>query len=70
MKGQTESMSHGAGASTPAKPQIYGSILETVGDTPLVKLRSVAKDARATVLAKLEGFNPGGSVKDRIAVAI
>jgi cystathionine beta-synthase len=70
VKGQTESMSHGADASVPAKPQIYDSILDTVGSTPLVKLRSVAKDARATVLAKLEGFNPGGSVKDRIAVAI
>ena len=70
MKGQTESMSQGTGASAPAKPQIYDSILHTIGDTPLVKLRSVAKDARATVLAKLEGFNPGGSVKDRIAVAI
>jgi len=70
VKGQTESMSHGAGASAPAKPQIYDSILETIGLTPLVKLRSVAKDSRAAVLAKLEGFNPGGSVKDRIAVAI
>jgi len=70
VKGQTESMSHGAGASAPAKAQIYDSILETIGSTPLVKLRSVAKDSRASVLAKLEGFNPGGSVKDRIAVAI
>jgi len=63
-------MSQGASASAPAKPQIYGNILETVGITPLVRLRSVAKDSRAAVLAKLEGFNPGGSVKDRIAVAI
>ncbi len=70
MKGQTESMSQGASASAPAKPHIYGNILETVGNTPLVRLRSVAKDSRAAVLAKLEGFNPGGSVKDRIAVAI
>src|SRR5689334_20944051 len=63
-------MSQGASASAPVKPHIYGNILETVGNTPLVRLRSVAKDSRAAVLAKLEGFNPGGSVKDRIAVAI
>jgi cystathionine beta-synthase len=46
------------------------NILETVGGTPLVKLNNVTKGIEATVLAKVEFFNPGGSVKDRIAVAI
>jgi cystathionine beta-synthase len=44
------------------------SVVDLVGDTPLVKLRSVARDLPATVLAKVEYLNPGGSVKDRIAV--
>src|SRR5690349_23474852 len=39
-----------------------------MGDTPLVRLRRVTAGARAQVLAKVEYFNPGGSVKDRIAV--
>ncbi len=46
------------------------SILETVGNTPLVKLNRVTADIKATVLAKVEFFNPGGSVKDRIAIAM
>ena len=46
------------------------SILDTVGHTPLVRLRKVARDLPCPVLAKLEFFNPGGSVKDRIGVAM
>ena len=46
----------------------YDSILETIGNTPLVKLQKVAKDVRGTVLAKVECMNPGQSIKDRIAV--
>lgn len=46
------------------------TILETIGNTPLVKLNRVAKGIAATVLAKVEYFNPGGSVKDRIGVAM
>ena len=46
----------------------YESVIDLVGNTPLVKLSSVAKDVPATVLAKVEYFNPGGSVKDRIAL--
>jgi cystathionine beta-synthase len=42
------------------------TILETIGSTPLVRLNSVTRGIRATVLAKVEFFNPGGSVKDRI----
>ncbi|MCH8486904.1 MAG: cystathionine beta-synthase [Candidatus Cyclonatronum sp.] len=44
------------------------SILETIGNTPLIKLQKVAAKTKATVLVKVEYFNPGQSVKDRIAV--
>ncbi|WP_461054246.1 cystathionine beta-synthase [Spirosoma arcticum] len=46
----------------------YNSIIDTIGNTPLVKLNSVTKGIRGTILAKVEYFNPGNSVKDRIAV--
>jgi len=46
----------------------YNNILETIGNTPLVKLNNITKDVKATVLVKLESFNPGNSIKDRIAV--
>ncbi|WP_055585010.1 cystathionine beta-synthase [Peterkaempfera griseoplana] len=46
----------------------HDSIIELVGDTPLVKLNKVTEGIEATVLAKVEYFNPGGSVKDRIAM--
>jgi len=46
----------------------YDSVVDLVGNTPLVRLRKVASGLPATVLAKVEYFNPGGSVKDRIAV--
>jgi cystathionine beta-synthase len=54
----------------PAPPPIVDTILETVGNTPMVRLRHLAAGYPATVLAKVESFNPGGSVKDRIAIAI
>ncbi|MEK6912085.1 MAG: pyridoxal-phosphate dependent enzyme, partial [Candidatus Thermoplasmatota archaeon] len=50
--------------------RFYNSILETIGDTPLVRLPKIAKDAKCLLLAKLEMFNPGGSVKDRIALTM
>jgi cystathionine beta-synthase len=43
-------------------------IIESIGNTPLVKLNSVAKGIEATILAKVEYMNPGNSVKDRMAV--
>ncbi|MEJ7628576.1 MAG: cystathionine beta-synthase [Nocardioidaceae bacterium] len=46
------------------------SLLDLIGNTPLLKLGRTADGARATILAKIEYFNPGGSVKDRIAVAM
>jgi len=45
----------------------FNDILETVGDTPMVKINKLTGKNDATILAKLEKFNPGGSVKDRIA---
>lgn len=49
---------------------IHSDILETIGETPLVRLNSVTSEAGCPVLAKIEFFNPGGSVKDRIGRAI
>ncbi|WP_433301015.1 cystathionine beta-synthase [Actinoplanes sp. CA-030573] len=46
----------------------YDNVVEIIGDTPLVKLNRVTEGIEATVLAKVEYFNPGGSVKDRIAL--
>ncbi|WP_443939602.1 pyridoxal-phosphate dependent enzyme [Pedobacter sp. MW01-1-1] len=46
----------------------YNNILETIGNTPLVKLNSITKGIPATVLAKIETTNPGNSIKDRMAL--
>lgn len=46
----------------------YNSIIETIGDTPLVKLNSVNKGIPGTILVKVEYFNPGNSMKDRMAL--
>lgn len=46
----------------------YNNILETIGNTPLVKLNNITKEISATVLAKIETTNPGNSIKDRMAV--
>jgi cysteine synthase A len=50
--------------------RIFDDITKTVGNTPLVRLSRIASGARATVLAKIESFNPLSSVKDRIGVAM
>jgi cysteine synthase A len=50
--------------------KIYEDLTKTVGNTPLVRLNRVAKGLEATVVAKVEYFNPLGSVKDRIGVAM
>lgn len=50
--------------------EVYDNITEAVGRTPLVRLNRIAAETGATVLAKLEFYNPAGSVKDRIGVAI
>ena len=48
----------------------FENILDTIGHTPLVKLSSVVDNLPVTLLAKLEMFNPGGSVKDRVGLAM
>ncbi len=52
------------------KHKMADSILELIGNTPMVRLRRVVEPRMATILAKLESFNPGGSVKDRICLAM
>src|SRR5580692_1431681 len=56
----------------PGRGRIYNSITETIGDTPLVRMARMPKDAgvKADILLKLEFFNPISSVKDRIGVAM
>ena len=46
----------------------YNSIIDTIGKTPLVKLNRITENIKPTIFVKLESFNPGGSVKDRIAI--
>ena len=47
---------------------IYDSILGTIGNTPMVRINKLCPNPRVNILAKLEGFNPTGSIKDRIAL--
>ncbi len=48
----------------------YGSVLELVGNTPVVDVSALSPKANVTILAKLEGRNPAGSVKDRVALSL
>jgi cystathionine beta-synthase len=57
-------------SQAPARARYLESALDAVGNTPLVRLRRVVDDAQCLVLAKVEYVNPGGSVKDRPAVAM
>jgi cystathionine beta-synthase len=50
-----------------AEVEVFDSVVDLIGQTPLVRLNNVGKDVPAAVLAKVEYLNPGGSVKDRIA---
>src|SRR3954462_4726440 len=52
------------------KPDIRESILEAIGGTPLVRLGRVGAGLRPQLVAKVEALNPGGSIKDRVAVAL
>jgi cysteine synthase A len=47
---------------------LYDNVTQLIGKTPIVKLNNISKDLNADILAKVEFFNPGGSVKDRIAL--
>lgn len=55
---------------TKGRGQIYDNIIETLGNTPLVRLNRMAENVSATILLKLEFFNPLASVKDRIGAAM
>ena len=52
--------------------KVYERIIDTIGGTPLVELKNIEKkyNLKAKIVAKVESFNPGGSVKDRIAKAM
>ena len=49
---------------------IYDNILATIGNTPIIKINHLAKDLDCEVFAKCEYFNPGGSIKDRVGLAM
>jgi cysteinyl-tRNA synthetase len=48
----------------------YNNILDTIGNTPIVPIKHLNKNNRVTIFAKLESFNPGGSIKDRVALSM
>jgi len=50
--------------------QISETVLDAIGNTPLIKLRKASEETGCTILGKAEFMNPGGSVKDRAALAI
>jgi cystathionine beta-synthase len=56
--------------ATDRQSDIRESILETIGDTPLVRLGRIGAGLKPQIVAKLEMFNPGGSIKDRVAVRL
>src|SRR5262252_3238039 len=56
--------------SPTTRPRVASSVLDLVGATPMTRLNRIPKPGGAVVLAKMESVNPGGSVKDRIAVAM
>lgn len=58
------------GGGLPFSNRIAKNVLELIGQTPLVKLNRIVSEDSAQILAKLESFNPGGSVKDRICLSM
>src|SRR4051812_34645852 len=54
----------------PPTPAIHDSILDTIGATPLVRLSRLCPGVATPIVAKVESLNPGGSIKDRVAVAL
>jgi cysteine synthase A len=59
-----------SGEPMAGRPRVADSVLDLIGNTPLVRLGRIARAGSATILAKVESQNPGGSVKDRIARAM
>jgi cysteine synthase A len=68
----TSSITDGTGTRHPGRGRIYDSVVDAFGDTPTVRLRRLPQQrgVKATILAKLEYFNPAASVKDRIGAAM
>ena len=56
--------------TTARHPKIADSVLQLIGNTPMVRLGRIVEPKMAAVLAKIEFFNPGGSVKDRICLGM
>src|SRR3954464_6345869 len=56
--------------ATDAGTEIRDSILDTIGETPLVRLSRIGAGLTPQIVAKLESFNPGGSIKDRVAIRL
>ncbi|NIT59969.1 MAG: cysteine synthase, partial [Aliifodinibius sp.] len=54
----------------PIETEVYDDILQAIGNSPMVRLNNIGRDLPCKLFAKVEAFNPGGSVKDRIAVNI
>ncbi|MEJ2047664.1 MAG: pyridoxal-phosphate dependent enzyme, partial [Dehalococcoidia bacterium] len=54
----------------PTPIELKENILQTIGNTPLVKINRLNPNSNTTIYAKLEGFNPTGSIKDRIALSM
>ena len=61
---------NGYAMTTTTKPKIGSSVVELIGNTPMVRLHHLVDSKMAAVLAKSEAGNPGGSVKDRICMAM
>src|SRR4051795_3303967 len=59
-----------ARTEAPPTPAIRESILDTIGATPLVRLSRLCPGRATPIVAKVEAFNPGGSIKDRVAVSL
>lgn len=58
------------GGGAPFSDKIAGNVLELIGNTPIVRINKLVKPGMAEILAKVESHNPGGSVKDRICIAM
>src|SRR5215210_2629159 len=69
-RGKAVGVSDGAARTPGLRPLVADSVLDLIGNTPLVRLGRLAPPDAATVLAKVESLNPAGSVKDRIALAM